>query len=235
MAMLAVTPCLPAGSVTIDGPIVGDVKINSQSIRLGPKTVIDGDVTFATIGSPVIDENAVINGETTYSDFVDGKHDHSIGKVVTGRLFGALFWFVALGASGALLMLIFPGWINRSMVAARDEPIGTFAFGVVALIATPIAAILSMVIVIGLPFGIFLLTIYGGLLFLSGIGAAFGIGHLLLDKSEDDTAKLTLFAVGLAIFSIASAVPFIGWIIGALAMSYGLGALGVGIVRSLRA
>lgn len=234
---------MTGGEILLEGSVAGDVEISGEDIEIGADAVIGGDLTYYSNRRADIHPHARIAGAVMFNersaselkDYRDGDFDFGLdGGGVAERAFGALFWFVALGASGALMGAVFPGWLGAVAEAGRDKPVGALIAGVFALVFTPILAVLLMIVVIGLPFGLFLLAIYGALLLVSFIGAGYAFGHLLLDRSNDGEAKIGLFLAGLAIISVAAAIPFIGWIVGAAAFAFGLGAMTLGLLRALR-
>jgi cytoskeletal protein CcmA (bactofilin family) len=229
---------LAGGEVRIDGRVAGDLEIAAEDVVIGPNAIIEGELNYKSPSEASIADGAEIRGDTIYNqvssrelDFGDG---HWSGDSAKGRAFGALFWFVASAASGALMGVLFPGWMAGAATAGRDAPIGTFIMGLGVLLLTPILAVLFMVIIIGLPLGLLLLAIYGGLLIVSSIGAGYAAGHLFFDRTNDDQAKLSWFFAGLAIILILGAAPFIGWVVSFLSAAFGMGALSLSLLRSLR-
>ncbi len=227
------------GAVRIDGRIAGDVEIASEDIEIGPNAVIEGALDYKSPSEASIAEGAVIRGETTYNQVsardldLDDMGGWS-GGGVQERALGALFWFVASAASGALMNVLFPGWMAGVAAAGRDTPIGALVMGLGVLLLTPILAVLFMLIIIGLPLGVLLLAVYGGLLVVSSIGAGYAAGHLFFDRTKDDEAKLSWFLAGLAIVLVLGAAPVVGWIVTFLAVVFGVGALSLSLLRSLR-
>ncbi|HXI87169.1 MAG TPA: hypothetical protein VNH64_06895, partial [Parvularculaceae bacterium] len=107
----------------------------------------------------------------------------------------------------------------------RDKPLTSLLIGFAALIVLPITAIIFMLIALGIPFGAFLLSVYVGLLCISMIGAGLAVGHLLLDRSKSNEAKIVFFLLGLALLLLVGAAPVVGPVVGFLAVMLGLGVL----------
>lgn len=232
---------LAGAYVRFNGVIDGDAEISGESIVVGPGARIAGNLVYYTDGEADISPRATIGGEVIAKkaserqfDWKDVKRPPVMQGDLRTRAYGALFWFVALGASGALMLVIFPHWMGEAAAAGRDRPLTSMLIGFAVLIALPVAAILLMVVVLGLPLGGFLLALYAGLLAVSMVGGGLAAGHLLLDKSESSQAKFAAYFTGLAIVLVVGAAPYIGGIVAFLAMLLGLGVLFRGLFSALR-
>ncbi len=229
--------------VRLDGVVDGDAELAGEEIVIGPRTRVKGGLTYYSTKPAEISPEAQISGaivqkEESERDIKWERHKRNpfaSRRDLRSTAYGALFWFVALGASGVLMALTFPRWFGEAAAAGRDHPLSSLLLGFAFLIALPVAAVLFMIVILGLPFGGFLLSLYVGFLFISMIGAGLGFGHLLLDRSRDTRAKLLLFVAGLAILLVVGAAPVLGGIVTFVAMLLGLGVLVRGLWASLRA
>lgn len=100
--------------------------------------------------------------------------------------------------------------------------------GALIFFATPIAAILVMVTVIGIPLGIISLVIWGILLYFAQIPVAITIGWLILSRKRDISSHGLLIgalALGLFILYLIGSIPIIGWILMLFVIFFGLGSL----------
>lgn len=234
---------LAGAFVRLNGIVGGDAELSAETVVIGPETRVSGNLTYYATEPAEIDPAARITGELVYKqaserdiEWKREKKQNPFSKYgMHDNIYGALFWFVALGASGALMALVFPRWFGAAATAGRDKPLSSLLLGFAVLIALPVAAIMFMLMVIGLPFGGFLIALYVGLLCISMIGAGFAVGHLLLDRSRDDSAKVLLFFVGLAALTILGAAPLVGGIVTFLALIFGMGVLVRGLWSSMRA
>ena len=234
---------LAGAFVRLDGAVDGDAELAGEEIVIGPRARIKGGLTYYSTKPAEISPEAQIAGEIVQKEASERQvrwERHKRNPFASrgdfrSTAYGALFSFVALGASGVLMALVFPKWFGEAAAAGRDHPLSSLLLGFAVLIALPIASILFMVMILGLPFGGFLLLLYLGLLVISMIGAGLGFGHLLLDRSKDTRAKILLFVAGLAILLVVGAAPVLGPIVGFFAMLLGLGVLVRGLWASLRA
>lgn len=233
---------LSGAFVRFNGTVRGDAEISGETVVIGPNARIAGDLTYYATKPADISPEAEIGGEVVFKEASERKFEWEDARrppFVHGdfplRAYGALFWFVALGASGALMALVFPRWMGEAAAAGRDKPLTSLAIGFAVLIGLPVAAVLLMIMILGIPFGGFLLALYAGLLAISMIGAGLGAGHMLFDRGDGRQAKFLLFFAGLAIVLVVGAAPLVGGIVTFFAMLLGLGVLFRGLWSALRA
>lgn len=234
---------LTGAFVRLNGVVDGDVDLAGDEVVIGPEARVKGDLSITSTQKVDIPDGAQIDGEVVYKKASAHEFDTkrwekrslSPGGLLASSAFGALFWVVALGASGVLMSLLFPRWFGEAARIGRDNALTTMLIGVAVLIATPVFAIILMATILGLPFGGFLFALYFGLLSISMIGAGLGTGHLLFDRSKDERAKIGLYLAGLAIVLVLGAVPLLGAIVTAIAFPFGLGVMARSGWTTLRA
>jgi hypothetical protein len=141
---------------------------------------------------------------------------------------GTYVWELAVlaGASlvGWLLMTLFPRFFAGAM---REVPSWASAgFGFVALIVTPIAAVILCVILIGIPVAIAAVFLYLVGLYLAKIVVGAFLGReLIAGKSETGLPTLAGLLAGLVILQAVFFVPYAGGILKFAVLCLGLGAL----------
>jgi hypothetical protein len=108
-----------------------------------------------------------------------------------------------------------------------EQPLKTLGLGALALIVTPILAIILMITLIGLPLGIILGLIYGVTLYLAKIIAAVFIGYWLAQKFSWPVIHkgVWLVLLGLAIIALLTKIPLIGFLLWLLVIFTGLGSV----------
>lgn len=210
-----------AGDVTIRGKVTGNVVTIAGTAVLGRRARVAGDLTYID-NKPKVTRGAKVGGETKKYD--TDKLTGPLGVAAIG------FW-IAVGVSllvlGLLLLLLAPraaDAVGRTLRSKWGLAIGV---GLLVFIALPIIAVIALVTVVGIPFGIGLLL---ALLPLYAIGyatAAFALGSRIVKKS-----RIPAFLVGLLILRLLALIPFAGGLIGLLATIFGLGLLFVTLFRA---
>ena len=227
-----------SGDAVIAGRVDGDVVVlNGDALVSG---TVDGDL-FTAGGQARLLPTAEVTGDVRYGDerpqiALDARVRGEIGKQEwpdVGGLFswvgGFIVWLaISLStlALGLLLLLIAPRAAD-SIYRRTQEKVGPIiAIGIAILIVLPLAAILSAITIVGLPlaFGIGLALLPLGAV--AYVAAAWALGRMIHKPPHD---RFLSFLIGIAILRAAALVPFLGLLIGLLALIAGLGLIGAAI------
>jgi cytoskeletal protein CcmA (bactofilin family) len=193
-----------------------------RRLRLTGDAQVGGDLSahLERAESLSIDSGATILGKTTTSVSPPPAPAERTWSYVweAAKLAGALL-------VGGLLFVFFPGIFGRRMDSAGSI-LGSMGVGFLALVATPVAAIILAATVIGLPLasigaGLYILGLY-----LAKIVVAASIGQLIVSSRPGQSWRFAcgLFA-GLLILVIATHLPLVGGWIQFLVILLGLGAV----------
>ncbi|HEV8563304.1 MAG TPA: hypothetical protein VGR41_00140 [Actinomycetota bacterium] len=221
------------GDATIDGTATGSV------------VVFNGD---ATISGDVAEDVVALNGRvivnegaTVGSDVRSREAPHIAGRV-EGDVSGVNFNFDAHGFAFAsriaiwvattvssfllgLLLMLFVPRASDAVARAGGARIGAAAgWGILLLIGLPIFAIIAMVTLVGIPFGIGVLLALGLLYWLGYVASAYLLGRRLL---KEPASRVGAFAVGWGILRLAALVPILAGVLWAVATVLGLGAIAI--------
>ena len=94
------------------------------------------------------------------------------------------------------------------------------AIGFIGLIVIPIAAVILMLTLIGIPLSIISLILYGIMIYLSAIPATYCLGNLI---TKGKMNSFLLLALSLLVFYIVRLIPIVGFIVELLVICLGLG------------
>ena len=209
------------GSATIDGPIDGDVKITVDKLNVTSRGDIGGDLKYTSSNRAIISSNANISGETTRL-----KPPKSRSVTTPNRApFRALLWLWSLASMlviGIVLAWLFPVSLRSVETALAKRAWQSLGLGFAALFLIPIAILLTMFTFIGMPLALIVLVLYIISIYLSQIYAATAIGSMILGKERWVGFSAIL---GIILLSIVMAIPWIGGLVGFLAVLFGLGAM----------
>ncbi len=146
------------GKIIIDAPIGGDVSVAGGSLELGPNARIAGKLKFRG-GELIRDPASEVTGTVEH---VSGRHHR---ELTTGeRFLRGWIWTFGLILLAAIIAAALPGPSRRMAQELRERPWMTPLLGFVALTAIPVAAVLMMVTIIGIPLGLLALLGYAALL-----------------------------------------------------------------------
>jgi hypothetical protein len=103
--------------------------------------------------------------------------------------------------------------------------------GFAVFFGLPIAALIALITIVGIPFGAGLLLALALLFWIGYVAAAIAIGRLLV---KPPTSRLLAFLAGWLILRVVAIIPGIGGLVWFLATVFGLGALAVAARRAGR-
>ena len=223
------------GNVTLDGPVTGDVSVSSGSLELGPNARIGGRLKFRG-GNLEQDPAAQVTGGVTRTHRRSHHWDSEDYGPFKGSWIVRGIWTLGLMLLAALIAGALPGPARRAQEELRSRPWLAALFGLMALICIPIAAVIVMITVIGIPLGLLAIVGYIALLLLGYVATAVLVSGLLLDRYKSDAASRTSWRVGAAVLamlvlSTLAHMPIVGGFIGLMALVIGVGAIVGAIVH----
>lgn len=217
-----------AGSAVTDTSIGGDLRVWSDNVHVRAPSYVGGDLTVhgRDSGNIVIDPAVTVTG-TARTENAEATPQPS-RYTQPGFYIAQLRGFVAALVTGLLLYWLFPslfGW--RASTAAQ---VGTAAgVGFLLLVATPVAALLISITMIGLPVGLLAFAAWGAAIYLAKVVLAPAIGVLIVNK--EPSASLASFAAvlaaGLSVFWLLRLVPMLGSVVSFVVVVVGMGVLGL--------
>ena len=223
-----------AGEGILGGFVGGNLQLKLQELTILPSTQIKGNLVYSASREAIIPKEAKIEGKVIFNP-LPTPTPKPIGKGIPLAL--RLLWLLSLIATGAVLVLLFPRHLREIGSDMLDRAWLNMGWGFVALIVTPIGAILIAITLIGIPLSLLSLFFYFVAIYLSTpiVGIALGMKILQrLLKREDVNLYLSM-AVGVIIFYILQNIPILGLIISLLGICWGLGGLGAALGRRIRA
>ena len=219
-------------SVRLNGEAHGDAEVRAEDLVIGPETRIGGRLIYHGPTAPVVPEGAVIAGGVEFHEADAGRYLDKEGDQVreTVSWVGSALWFVGVFVAAMLFLLIFPGLATRAAEAIGREPLKALGLGLAILVCVPFVAVILLITIIGIPLALLVIPLYLLLLFLGWVTAALFVAHrgLALARSgQPVTLGWRLFALLLALIalSLVRQLPFVGGLIGLVALVAGIGAL----------
>lgn len=211
-----------ARRIVIAGTVLGDVRITAQQVEILPSARIDGSLTYQSPHTALIDSGAVIGGDVVRLPY----HQPPIA----GKVLRQLIWVVALGALGAALILVFPGFSQGTGRTLGEEPWKSVGLGAAVLVGTPVAAVLLMVTVVGSALGVAGLVVYGLALVAGFLTGALCTGDLLvawLHRGAPPSLGTSILAllVGLIVIALLRWIPLVGGLVSLGVLLFGSGGL----------
>jgi hypothetical protein len=255
------------GAFQLNGSVGRNVLLELNETREG-SSVDPNDFTYYVPGNIIVLPEGIAQGPDAV---IAGTFDYSInryrapqlpsGQEIGDDLAGAIVgnWartrvaeFMALLILGALLFYLVPKPADEAVEEMRQRPLANLGWGLLVAILTPLAFLISLLLLIALAvvlgfvtlgglvgtilsiggFGLALLWAAFGLLFwmVSKIIFAYLIGHSLFARINPETlegrwAALIVLLVGLLLYELVRAIPLLGGLLALFVILIGVGAI----------
>lgn len=201
------------GEVVINAPIAGNVHIEAEKVTLGPRAVISGNFTYKSPNEAVLEQGAVVRGETTYTP---APHRSNAGAALAAFITIALVVKLLMLLSGALVFgLMFKRYSTHVVRDAFERPLPDLGRGLLVLIAAPIISIILMVTVIGIPLGVLGFLGFTCLMIVSWFMAPVLLGSFIyrwFNKGEY-VVNWQGIILGVLAYTILGIVPVVGGLV----------------------
>lgn len=213
------------GATTITGDVRKSVIVFRGHVEVAPGAHIGGDLV--TNEAPTVAKSARIDGRI--------RHVSNINFTGYSFVFHLLVWLaytVSVLVLGLLLVALLPGPVESAARAAVDRVGASIGWGALLLFGLPLASVLVMVSLVGIPLGLSLLLACW-FLFTAGYAVgAFAIGRMLIKQPR---GRFKAFFAGWGICRAAALIPILGGLAWMGVAILGLGAVCVAVWRSRRA
>jgi cytoskeletal protein CcmA (bactofilin family) len=217
-----------AGPVRISGRVDGDVAAVSDRALLAPSASVGGDLLYGD-ERPVVAQGARVEGSIKNEDWADTLSGPGWGFA------GPLAWWLAVTVStllvGVVLLLLAPRMLAAAERVARGRFWPALGWGVLVAIALPIVAILALVTLVGIPFGLALLLALVPVMLVAYVTAAWILGRRLV---KEPTSPWLALLAGWGVLRLLALIPVVGFLVGLVATVIGLGALVVALWHARR-
>jgi cytoskeletal protein CcmA (bactofilin family) len=224
----------------------------SGGLTIGPDAQIGGDLSYTAPEDADIPAGTVtgaIGREEPLEPEVEEEPPPSTAERTSSWLLGFMRKLVSLLLVGLLMVWLVPGFVKRGASILHEKPLPSLGWGIVSLFA--VFFILLMVLVVTLALAMFFgiitlgglartivfigfvlmactyLVFYIATAYVTKILVSFLVGRLLLGRLKPDWAEGRVWplVIGVLLFVILTAIPYLGWLIKLLVILMGLGAL----------
>lgn len=231
--------------IDIKGKIDGNVRIISTKASLHNCTVL-GNASIKS-NEIIFDNNFNVIGNLNYSS---SDHIYQIEKHVQGNtnykqieekgyfsvLSNKLWYGLTLIVIGIILIMVFPNFVQNSVMKINNQLGKTTLWGIICLILIPIIALILFITIIGIPLSLILIILYIISLYISPIFLALLVGSAIIPyknskskkKLEDKYLKnkmLLSLLLGLLIYILITSIPLLGGAVTFITIVIGFGAL----------
>ena len=170
--------------IVVNGVVDGDVRMAGEELRIGPDARIAGRVLYRSDEALDVAQGAELAGGAERST-----SDRAWRRAARGAsIVGGITISLGMVLLGAVLVLGMPRFSREAAAAIRSKPWQALGLGIAMLVGVPVALVVLIVTIIGIPLAVLLAFAYGALLMLGWLIAAIFLGDLVLERI--DAAKL---------------------------------------------
>lgn len=207
----------------VDGKIYDNAKFVVKNLQIKDGAFIQGNLYYEGPTQATISEKAKVVGKTNWKKVIRQQKQFNYGNDFSSGIYSLLaallLWFI--------VTIWRPEFWARTIRPLKEIPSRTLGVGALALIATPILAIILMISFIGFPLGIGIVLAYAFSLYISKIIVAVFIGNWFSQKYRWPVLHKGIWLVlfGLSIIEVLTKIPTVGFFCGLLTILAGLGAI----------
>ena len=223
-----------AGEVTLTNGVGGDIELKVDNLTVASMANIQGNLTYTSDNEANIQSGAQIAGTTTRK-IPEARIQTEVAPFfgIGGKVVAFLMTLLA----GIVVVLVAPRRAASVAASIRHKPWLSLGWGAVILFATPIAAIITFITVVGVPVGLIGLALYGIGIYLSQIAVGLFIGYGIIGyfrKVETRGILVGALALGFTILTLLKLIPYVGIPLWLATVLFGLGAMALS-EKTLRA
>ena len=221
-----------AAKLNLHSRIGQDVQVEVEQLTVDSGVTIGGDLRYTSPQEATIKPGAVIDGEVVWkkpeppaerpleNPFLKG-----LKKFIFSLLGAFLFWLV--------IRAIWPRSWDTAAATLRRRPGASFGYGALLLLLTPLAVLILLVTVVGIPLAVISGMAYGSGLYLTQIVVAVLLGQLVAQRFGWPPLHWGLWytAGALACLKLVGMIPLVGFLLSITVAMAGLGAIFLSLVN----
>lgn len=212
-----------AGRTEVNGHIAGDLRVVGGALAIGPEAVVQGRLDYRGPQPATIAPGARIQGGVAQPE---PARTSGFG---VGLL---LIWLIGLILVSAALLAMAPRASRAVSQALRGRLLVAPLLGLALFVGLPLVAGLLMITMVGLPIGVLFLSAWFTLSLLGFFATAITLGDAAAERSGPARKSRRIAAAAIAVLVLygVGQIPYVGWLVWALAILAGMG----GIVLTIR-
>lgn len=217
-----------AANLVLSGTFDHDVAAGAAKITVAPTAVIKGNLRYmaATLDRK---EGARIQGTVARREFRERDEWIEKGKKALSGLWLA-YWLISIPALiivGVLARYLSPRGTEEVLSCLSQFPWKSMGMGLVFIVVVPVAVMIAMATLVGIPAGIITFVVYALSLYISRVFTGVWIGRKILGIFSKTWAGAFLgpLILGTLLTSVLLAIPVVGWFFWLFFALLGVGAI----------
>ncbi|HLD21835.1 MAG TPA: polymer-forming cytoskeletal protein [Patescibacteria group bacterium] len=217
--------------VTLNSTLNSPAYIEAEQVEVGSNAVLNDAVRILGPKKPTIAAQATGAEHITY-EYKESNNKKGSGATPTTEwvqfvivlMIGIkIYAFLVMVILGIILLAFVPKFVRDVTANMVKKQSGTvWLTGVLTVLLVPMVAIMLAITLIGIPFALLLMLLYGIILCFSTLFVGVVVGDWIFKKKHGPYLS---FFVGFLLVSIVFAIPFLGWMIKLGAIIWGTGGI----------
>ncbi|PIR83649.1 hypothetical protein COU18_03125 [Candidatus Kaiserbacteria bacterium CG10_big_fil_rev_8_21_14_0_10_51_14] len=203
---------IAGGQVNINSTVNGNVEIHAEEVTLGPKAVIHGNLTYSATKEVILEEGAIVRGETNFTEQPDVRSAAKAGLLALASfLFVSKFLMMLVGAF--TMWLMFRRFSVELVQTAAAKPLPIMGRGLIFLIVTPIVSVALLFTIVGIPLGAVGLLAFAAAMIAVSLASPIVLGsivHTWIFKPAQYEISWKTILLGVVLYFLIGLIPFIG-------------------------
>lgn len=226
------------GRIRLAGSVGGDVELAGAHITLAPSARIGGKLVYHSRSAARISPDAVVAGGVERRE--TERFEPSVGAIIGLGIAAWVGFVVALTLLSLLYHAAVPRLVAGATRTVSDRPWPSIGLGIALLVGVPVVANILLFTVVGIPIALLLYTLLGALVASAVVVAGYWTGWSiarLFNWSYDTEGlfrRVLWSLVGFLVLGIVGLIPFLGFLVLAIALALGVGAVMFEIWRATR-
>ena len=213
-----------AKNATLAGKCGGNVRITAGDIVVLPQTQIEGDLIYTAPTELVLDRDVIVRGRLVHEGEETAKEGR---KPLTSwpSVFYQTWLFTGALCVGALMLFLFPVFLNESVAQIQSAPWKCTAVGFVAACLVPMSCFFLAISFVGLPLALLAAMIFTVVCYISKIVVALFIGLLITRSRRRGFMAFPIMGLGLVLLYAVAGSGLAGSIVSFLIVCIGMGGI----------
>jgi hypothetical protein len=137
-----------------------------------------------------------------------------------------------------ILLLVVPGFLANVIETLEKRPGASALLGFAMLVCIPVAAVILLITLIGIPLSLLCMAAYLILLVVGYVATAATLGDSIFKRLRPGTAgatgsRIAAAITGILVIAILGRIPWLGGLVVFAALLMGIGAVGLQMKRTL--
>lgn len=216
-----------ASNLRVSAQINNDLQCYVGQMRITSRAVIGRNLDYRSNNPAWIEPGAVVRGLIKYHpsfvhELVKGTWIQSL--LVGSKIVAILMNFIYTFVIGVILVKIFPKNLESALYELKKHPLKSLSYGLMLLILLPLASLLMLMTILGIPFALTLIALNIIGFYTAKVYCIFWASNWTFGKMGMKVNRLPSFFLGLVVYFCLTPIPIFGTILAFVFMLLGLGA-----------